>query len=395
MVVQAGEFQELTESQRIGLALSGGGVRAMAFHAGVLRWLAETQRLERVAHISSVSGGSLLVGLVFKLSDWRWPSSRQYIESILPAIEARLTTASLQWAAVRRLALPWNWRFLFSRANVVAQAIEQLWDVDVRLAHLPQVPDWSINATTAENGRRFRFKREMCGDYELGYAPASDFKVADAMAVSAAFPGGIGPLVIRSSSYRWHRRTAWDASPESTQKVMLPYRRLHLYDGGVYDNLGLESVFDVGKQGFKEGITYLLVSDAGAPFERKRLTPLYNPLRLKRVMDITMEQVRALRLRALMPFLLAAPRRGAYVQIGVHAPVGMERLAKALAAGAKAEPPAALMQQAWLSARDALLAASESTSLARLQPEVFCRISMHGYETAKWSELMMLRRVEC
>ncbi|MEF9672493.1 patatin-like phospholipase family protein [Pseudomonas sp. PCH446] len=44
------------------LALSGGGVRAMAFHLGVLKYLAEQQALERLTQISTVSGGSLLVG---------------------------------------------------------------------------------------------------------------------------------------------------------------------------------------------------------------------------------------------------------------------------------------------------------------------------------------------
>ena len=57
----------------IGLALSGGGVRAAAFHAGVLRYLAEQKLLEQVVHISSVSGGSLFIGIVFQHSSCCWP----------------------------------------------------------------------------------------------------------------------------------------------------------------------------------------------------------------------------------------------------------------------------------------------------------------------------------
>lgn len=56
---------------KIGIALSGGGVRAAAFHAGVLKRLAERGLLEHVAHVSTVSGGSLFTGLVFHAADYK------------------------------------------------------------------------------------------------------------------------------------------------------------------------------------------------------------------------------------------------------------------------------------------------------------------------------------
>src|SRR5450759_332486 len=54
----------------IGLALSGGGFRAMLFHAGALLRLNELGVLSRVARISSVSGGSIAAGYL------DWPSAR-------------------------------------------------------------------------------------------------------------------------------------------------------------------------------------------------------------------------------------------------------------------------------------------------------------------------------
>lgn len=48
---------------RIGLALSGGGSRAIAFHLGCLRAMRDCGVLDRVAAISSVSGGSVLAAL--------------------------------------------------------------------------------------------------------------------------------------------------------------------------------------------------------------------------------------------------------------------------------------------------------------------------------------------
>src|ERR1700716_2716394 len=53
----------------IALALSGGGFRAMLFHAGALMRLNELGVLSRVARISSVSGGSISSG--FLACVWR------------------------------------------------------------------------------------------------------------------------------------------------------------------------------------------------------------------------------------------------------------------------------------------------------------------------------------
>ena len=57
-----------SEKLPIYLALSGGGTRAMAFHLGVLKCLAAENVLDRVKKISTVSGGSLLIGLLLKKS---------------------------------------------------------------------------------------------------------------------------------------------------------------------------------------------------------------------------------------------------------------------------------------------------------------------------------------
>lgn len=47
-----------------GLCLSGGGYRAMLFHAGVLWRLNEIGMLSKLARISSVSGGSITAGVL-------------------------------------------------------------------------------------------------------------------------------------------------------------------------------------------------------------------------------------------------------------------------------------------------------------------------------------------
>lgn len=373
----------------IGLALSGGGVRAAAFHAGVLRYLAEQRLLENVVHISSVSGGSLFVGMVFRHANYCWPSSQAYLIEVFPRFRQTLTTQSLQRSALVRLAVnPLNWRFVLSRANVLAQAIRGLWKVSASLSSLESTPVWSINCTTGETGRRYRFKNGTMGDYELGYADVDDFSLARAMAISAAFPGGIGPLTLKTQNFNWMKRKEWDGdAPEQYQS---PFHRLHLYDGGLYDNLGIEPMFDVGRQSLKQDdtlrshITYLLVSDGGAPLPRQAIPHPLNPFRFKRIADIALDQSRALRVRAFINFLQKNPASGAYVGIGTPAQSSIKRFAKGREAFA-----AELLSQTWLSSDDAKRAATYSTNLRQLTEATFDLLERHGYETAKWNVEMM------
>jgi NTE family protein len=376
-------------TEAIGLALSGGGVRAVAFHAGVLRYLAEKGILERVVHISSVSGGSLFVGLVFKYGNCQWPGSEAYLREVFPHVRRTLTTRSLQWSAIFRLMFnPLNWRFIFSRANVLAQAIRDLWGIKIPLSALADAPVWSINCTMGETGRRYRFKNRTMGDYELGYADVEDFCLAKAMAISAAFPGGIGPMSLKTRKFLWKKRKQWNAT--KLELHQLPFSRLHLYDGGLYDNLGIEPVFDAGQQLLKKDetllsdITYLLVSDGGSPLARKGIPHPLNPLRFKRIVDIALDQCRALRVRGFVNFLQKNPASGAYVGIGTAAEPSIKRFAEGREALA-----ATLLKQAWLSAEDAKSAAKYSTTLRQLDEPTFDLLGQHGYETAKWNMEMM------
>lgn len=376
-------------AEAIGLALSGGGVRAAAFHAGVLRYLAERGLLEKVAHVSSVSGGSLFVGMVFQHGNYRWPGSKTYLREVLPHVRQTLTTQSLQCSAILRLVLnPLNWCFVLSRANVLAQAIRGLWGVKVPLSALRGTPVWSINCTTGETGRRYRFKNGTMGDYELGYADVDGFGLARAMAISAAFPGGIGPLTLKVKKFQWKKRMQWNApQPEPYQP---PFKRLHLYDGGLYDNLGIEPMFDVGQQSLKKdetlqsAISYLLVSDGGAPLTREGIPHPLNPFRFKRVADIAFDQCRALRIRAFVNFLQENPAAGAYLGIGSAAVSSIKRFAKGREALAEK-----LLREGWLSGDDANRAATYSTTLRQLDVSTFDLLERHGYETAKWNMEMM------
>lgn len=349
-----------SDDKPLALVLSGGGIRAMVFHFGVLRFLAVQGQLERVNYISSVSGGTLAIGLLLKETDLIWPTSQQFLEHSLPSIRAKLCSRSLMKDMLRQLMRPRNFRFLFSRANLLGGALRDEWGITDQLAETPKSPEWSLNGTTAETGKRFRFKRENFGDYILGYASSEEFSLADAMAVSAAFPGGIGPLVIGTSEYSWMKRD-WGEPLEAAKPASPPYPRLHLYDGGIYDNLGLEPYFDAGRGKVKEGLPsnlQLFVSDAGAPLQQGFSISRFNPWRMKRVVDIMSDQSRALRVRAFMNFVKSHDKVGAYFYIGDTV------------TGSNSCP-------------SANYASSFPTTLRRLKDEEFDKLMDHGFEVAK------------
>jgi NTE family protein len=350
---------------RVGLCLSGGGSRAMVFHLGVFARLASQGVLEKVAFVSTVSGGSLVVGLTLSLSNYRWPSSDTYCSKILPRVRSLLTTHNLQGVYVRR-CLSRPWRLLRGRASVLASAIEDTWPIDASLQDLPSTPRWLLNATTYETGKNWRFERKRMGDWVMGYVLEPDFPLAQAMAASAAFPGLIGPLVVRSDEYSWHRYDH-DAQGWTSSKPSLPH--VCLWDGGVYENLGLEPLFKPGR-GYREGVDFLLVSDASGASSS-------NPPRYRaphRLIEIATEQVRGLRARMIVSHFEVHPGTGAYFRLG--------NTAREILRKARVAPPHNWNPANALSPEDVAWAKTCPTNLKRLSAAGFERLFHHGFEVA-------------
>jgi NTE family protein len=364
----------VSDNNKLALALSGGGVRAMVFHAGVLLYLAERGYLEAVNQLSSVSGGSLLIGMIYKENNYIWPTSDDYKDKVYPSIKRQLCSKSLQFWALIEMLKPNNWIYILSRANVIAKTIDKLWGISKKLNHIPDYPVWSINGTNAENGKRFRFKHDTCGDYSIGYSKSREFKIAEAIAASAAFPGGIGPLVIQMNKHVWKKRQKWN-DPDGTEITITPqYKTIHIYDGGVYDNLGTEPLFDIGRGVPKQSGYAILVSDAGSPFSNTFSMRALNPFRLMRILDITMDQSRSLRVRSLMNYFLKDKKNGGYLMIGQNP--------KSILSENE------LKQGKWLSDKQIKIASSYGTNLSKIDTNKFNLIARHGYEAAKSIDLI-------
>ncbi len=350
----------------VGLALSGGGVRATVFHLGVLARLACQNMLESVAYISSVSGGSLAVGLIYAKNDNVWPSSQQYLDSVVSQARETLTSKTTQWSyAWRSIALPW--RLFQGRAHVLAGVLTKHWGVDDDLQSIPSSPRWFINSTCYETGKNWRFSQLRMGDYETGYVIAPKFPIADAIASSAAVPGAIGPLVLRTTGYQW-------SAYRSGKLISIQPKamRYDLWDGGVYDNLGLEALYKPSG-GLRDGLVFVIVSDAStrvdfaARSKRRFLRPARRAFRL---VDIATDQVRAVRARTLVAEFLRQSSQGVYLRLGSTS----DKIYEAV----DMEPPSLDV----LVRDDVQAAARLKTTLRRLSSREFDRLYRHGFEVA-------------
>ncbi len=366
----------------IGLALSGGGVRAAVFHLGVLARLAQDDLLENVTFLSTVSGGSIATGLVYTLAGGHWPSSRAFLTAVLPEIRRRLTTSSIQRDCVLR-GIRRPWLLARGRARVIAESLRHSWGMRGLLTDLPITPHWAINAATFETGKGWRFEPRRMGDYAVGYVSEPPFPIAEAVAASAAVPLFIGPLVLRTGDYRWERYDSEfgeipradgggrDALPGRLRPAPRPpFKRLRLWDAGVYDNLGAEPFFKDGR--LRPEVTFLIVSDASAGLALSCLDKLLGG---KRLVDIARDQVRGLRARMIVDYFGRNPDSGAYLRIGNTAAYLVRR--------ARVDPTGyADLLAAGLPEPEARLAATLGTHLKRLDPTVFDRLYRHGWEVA-------------
>lgn len=375
---------------KIALALSGGGHRASSFHLGVLRFLAEKQLIENVEVVSSTSGGSILVAQLFHLdtdsSDGEgseqalvWPTSEQLLTLVMAQTEAKIVDESLENGFIRRMFRPSNWFKFGHRANLMAEVIKKRWGISAQMKDLPMRPSWVINGAANITGSRWFVQKDKAGhkmgSHDIGFADAGDFSIADAVALSAAYPGVIGPYRLDSQNYNWD----YAQNGEDNQSLLQSKKGLYLSDGGLYDNLGIEPLFNLEQSSLVYSNTdYLVVSDAGNGLKRQRLAPVWRPLlRTIRLINVINQQVRALRLRTLVSFFDNNPSQGLYIPIGTSFCQWKEDRE------IKGEViPQALLDYRFLSLAEVTIAKNSPTSLASLSSEQFERLVRHGYESA-------------
>lgn len=285
-----------------GLCLSGGGYRAMLFHLGVLWRLNEAGRLPAFDRISSVSGGSItaaVLGLSWSDLDFddagvatRFPE--RVVEPVRELARHALDISSVLSGLVG----------IGSIAEKVAGAYRRFLFADATLQDLPVAPRFIVNATNMGSGALVRFERGQIADWRVGRIDAPQISLATAVACSSAFPPVLSPYRLDTTRAQWVTEEGNDlAVPEQRDQLVLS-------DGGVYDNLGLETVW--------KRCATVLVSDAGGQMEPDADPNIDWPRHMLRVLKVIDNQVRSLRKRQVIDGFERKDRDGLYLGIRSH-----------------------------------------------------------------------------
>ena len=316
-----------TSPTDVALCLSGGGYRAALFHLGALRRLNEFGLLSRIAIISSVSGGSILNGLLAK----KWRSLAPNQEGIFIDFEQQIAWPLREFCKTdirTNLVLghrlnPVNWFRLAGSSfsisgNTLATSYRPLFS-DTLLREVPNsdstIPRFIFCATSMNTGACWYFHAGTTGrmgDFYSGYASTNDVTLAEAVAASSAFPLAVAPFALEQCRMRDVSRVdPWGTErPLSSKRRNVLCERFLLTDGGVYDNLGLEPIWSLQNT--------VLSSDGGSPFESLATCKPFLVNRLDRVAAILNEQVGAIRKRWLVEKFVAGSRLGALWAINTN-----------------------------------------------------------------------------
>lgn len=291
------------EQSGVALCLSGGGYRAMLFHLGCLIRLNEIGRLRHLSRVSSVSGGSItagVLGMAWNELEWDADDVAVNLEAAVVKPVVAMAGKSIDVRAVLTGAL------LPSRT--VSQQVSRAYDRHLfrgrTLQDLPdhgEGPRFVINATNVQTGSLWRFSKPYMRDYQVGEVRNPTVELATAVAASSAFPPVLSPARLELDPAQF--------SPASGEPHHAPpyTSEVFLSDGGVYDNLGLETAW--------KRYDTILVSDAGLAMTADPDPGTDWATHAKRVLDMIDNQVRSLRKRQLVGGFQAGLRKGTYWSI--------------------------------------------------------------------------------
>jgi NTE family protein len=300
-VVDTGSAHDSPFSPQAGIALclSGGGYRAMLFHLGALWRLNEIGYLPKLERVSSVSGGSIIAGVLgSKWSRLAFANgvATAFDAEVVPPIRALAGKTIDQGAVIGGIFMPG------SIADRVADDYRKHLFGNATLQNLPpDPPRFVINATSVQTGALFRFSRPFAADYHVGQILDPQIELAVAVAASAAFPPVLSPMKIDVNPSLWAPASGL-ASEDLHREPFLS--ELVLTDGGVYDNLGLETAW--------KKYQTILVSDGGGklkPEEEPHTDWARHALRINDLID---NQVRSLRKRQVIGSFAVGRRDGTY-----------------------------------------------------------------------------------
>jgi NTE family protein len=287
-------------SDGIALCLSGGGYRAMLFHLGALWRLNELQYLPKLNRVSSVSGGSITSGalalnwknLHFDANGFALNFDQQLTRPVRGMASQSIDVSSIVagiFGGVSKHVIDHYNKYLYNHA---------------KLQDIADAPRFVFNATSLQTGVLWRFSKPFMGDYKVGLVRNPDIELATAVGASSAFPPLLAPCVLNLDP------NSFDPNLQPPPVITNPdfRNKIVLADGGVYDNLGLETAWKQNKT--------VLVSDAGGLLGGEA-DPAADWLGMtNRVLSIIYNQVGSLRKRWVIEFFSTHIRDGSYWGIG-------------------------------------------------------------------------------
>jgi NTE family protein len=333
----------------VALCLSGGGYRAMLFHVGALWRLNEWGYLPRLTRISSVSGGSITAGVLglnwSKLSFDAAGVAHAFYPSVVQPIRALAGRTIDEGSIVSGIVLPG------SIADKVTDAYRKHLFGSATLQALPMgSPQFVINATNVQSGALWRFSRPYMADYRVGVVKNPTTELAVAVAASAAFPPVLSPLRMEVAAAGYDPPSGQSSEDLHREPFLTD---VVLTDGGVYDNLGLETAW--------KRYQTILVSDGGGKMQAEPEPKGDWARHALRINDLIDNQVRSLRKRQVIGSFESKTRLGTYWGIRSH--IDDYHLADPLPC-----PP-----------EKTLLLANTKTRLKRLEPVIQERLINWGY----------------
>jgi NTE family protein len=237
---------ESRRDPKLAVCLSGGGYRAMLYHVGALRRLNEFGLLSVVDRFSSVSGGSITAAVLAR--DWETLRFDQSgVAQEFEAVERTLfdlAGKTIDWQSGVLGAIPGT-----TGARQLARRYRRLMLGGATLQDLPsEPPRFVFNTTNMATGNLFRWSKPYAADYSVGRIERPPLGLAEVVAASSAFPPFLSPLRIAPPGTVLGHTTGLAADEPPSQ--------LWLTDGGVYDNLGLQTA---------QSFHTVLASDGGTP----------------------------------------------------------------------------------------------------------------------------------
>lgn len=274
----------------VGLALSGGGSRAIAFHLGCFRALHDLGLLARLQVISSVSGGSVIAAMYAYSSESFSDFDGRVVELLRRGLQRDIVREVMRLRAIGKTvqaqlrigaasitrSLTGLWKTppvrTFSRTEAFREALRRSLFRNTLMRDVARDSlDTVINATELRTGSAFRFGSRQSGCWRFGRIAPEEALVADAVAASAAYPALLPAL---DREYRFMKKSA---TSDPT--------RVLLTDGGVFENLGVSPMEPGREPSISTNVfspEYIICCDAGAGLFDDDTYPMCWPTRMRR-----------------------------------------------------------------------------------------------------------------